>query len=454
MKNGRLFIFGLGRSGFSFARFLKERGETFFAWDDTPAVRARFIQKIGEDLLKDFHTFAWEEGDTLVISPGISPKAPGLVQSLKRVYAQHVRIVCDIEPFLERISGTMLGVTGTNGKSTTTALIAHVLGTSQKKVFSGGNIGIPVFDLPQADTYVLELSSYQLELTFTKKLSHVALLNITPDHLERHGSIANYVKAKERILSLMCEGGSFIVGIDTPPSAALYERYRKKLSVIPVSTEQTLSKGIFWRDGFLTDTYFDEKEHAYDFHGLRYLRGIHNAQNIMVAYAMGRLMGLHPADICNKIMSFPGLVHRQEFCGEFGKTVFINDSKATNVDSTLKALTVFDNIWLFLGGLLKDGDPLDPIMPYLPKIKRLYTFGAGKDKVTSFFGAHLPIHVYPTLGEALEGLKEDLKKHSEVKTVLLSPASASFDEFTNFEQRGDFFKKFVQDNILRSKVSS
>jgi len=280
-------------------------------------------------------------------------------------------------------------------------------------------------------------------------LQYGVLLNITPDHLEHHGSLDNYVQAKIRLFSLLRPGGKCIVGVDSALSASVYDAYKQTHSLIPISTAKPLKKGLYWENETVVDTYFSKIERT-DFSRLTRLQGQHNAQNVLAAFALCRLMAVPVSVIQDAVLSFQGLSHRQEVVGRFKDVMIVNDSKATNVDSLMTALAVFDEIWLFLGGKMKTGDALDPILKYKHKIKRIYAFGEGKTKVNDFFEQRIPVVVSPTLKKATAVMLRDLETEKTLpKIVLFSPASASFDEFNNYEERGDFFKQLVRAKIAQ-----
>ncbi len=420
--NKRFCILGLARSGLAAARVLKEQGFPVLAWDDKLSNNAQEILRQENIPLQNLLTHDWQENDILVISPGIPHTLPSPHPIIARAKAAGVPVTVDVELFLKSIpkDAWVIGVTGTNGKSTTVSLLHHLFKTAGAKVALGGNFGVPVFALEPADIYVLELSSYQLELMETPRLNIAVLLNLIPDHLERHGGVEGYVEAKRKIFELMAPNGVAILGIDTPLSAALLKDTMMSLSAKKFSTLISLENAPF-------------------------LKGQHNAENAFAASATFlETPNIDHTTLQRGLDTFPGLVHRQQQIAILGNVAFVNDSKATNCDSAIKALECHDNIYWIVGGKLKENDfDVEKFRPYFHKIKAIFTIGDGGPVFQEAFQNILPTFSCGTLDVATHKAYDMAKKSEGQAVVLLSPATASFDQFRDFEDRGESFGRIV-----------
>ena len=411
MDTPTYYIVGLGRTGFATARFLKEEGRSFVAWDDTPGAREQFQKAMPDALVADPRDHVWGLGDVLVLSPGIAETHPIAVAA----HAAYVPIVVDIELFVASHPGAIiLGITGTNGKSTTTALTHHILQEAGYDVGLGGNIGTSILDCAARPVYVVELSSYQLERMQTKGLAGALLLNMTPDHLERHGTMEGYQRAKGRIFGLLKEGGVGVVSVDDAYCRALYD----PLTMVPFSLEGRA----------LVQT--------------PYLRGRHNHQNILGAYTLCKhVFGIDDAVFERGLMSFKGLGHRQEHVVTVRGLTFINDSKATNLESAVCALEAYDNLYWLVGGQGKTPTiPLEMVRPYASKIRHIYAYGQDRAIFARDLSPLFPVSITETLLEATQAAVRDA---GESGVILLSPACASWDQFRDYEDRGNQFKSYV-----------
>lgn len=449
----RIAVFGLGVSGMASARALRAGGAHVAAWDDSDDTR-NAAQAAGIELF-DFSSAGLAGFDMLVLSPGVPLYYPAPHACVVAARAAGVGILCDIE-ILHRLNPGLqtIGITGTNGKSTTTALISHILKSSGMDVMTGGNIGAPVLDLAwpkPGGVLVLELSSYQLDLCPTFRPDISVLLNITPDHLDRHGTMENYAAAKERIF----EGkGSAICGIDDSYTAAIFDRTEKTglRTLIPLSLKK--EAGIFVREGLLFDARGDAAAEIGPVGNFFALPGAHNQQNIMAAYAVCRTLGLLPEEILEHVKTYPGLPHRQQATRVINGISYVNDSKATNGESAARAVACYNNIYLIAGGMAKEGG-LSALEPFLDKIRHVFLIGAAMDEFALWAEhAGIPHTKSHTLDiavlEAHRMAQAERGRPGGAGTVLLSPACASWDQFRNYGHRGDVFVSLV--NALSEDV--
>lgn len=447
-----LAVFGLGGSGRATARALMAGGAKVTAWDDNADSRA---EAANENIpLADLVASDWTEFTALVLSPGIPLTHPAPHAVVTRARDAGRPVIGDIELLTENADGAMLiGITGTNGKSTTSSLIHHVLQASGVSVQIGGNFGPPVLGLNPAgprDTIVLELSSYQLDLTDAATFDIAVLLNITPDHLDRHGDMAGYVAAKKRIFRASGASGRQIavIGIDDAYGKAACEELGDDPAwqVIPVSVEasEDSSGGVWVIDGVI----HDNDGNTCPIGHIETLRGRHNWQNAAATWAIARARGLSPAQIASAFDTYPGLPHRLETVAEIDGIRYVNDSKATNGEAAARALSSFDNIYWIAGGVAKE-DGLRPAGPYLDRVRHAFLIG----EAASAFETDLDGRVPATLSGDLETALQDAGACARAEgasspVILLSPACASFDQYANFTVRGDHFRDLV--NNLRS----
>lgn len=446
-QHKNIAVFGLGKSGMATARQLHLGAAHVVVWDDSEARR-----KAAEDAgltVQDLIGSNWPEAEALILSPGVPlthPLPHPVVDLAKKAGAA---VIGDVEVFLhEKEAGLLIGVTGTNGKSTTSALIHHLLKSAGKPTALGGNIGTPVMDLPELPedgAYVLELSSYQLDLTPSWRADVAILLNITPDHLDRHGDMQGYAAVKKRIFQHQTEGGVAIINIDDP----LCEHIASCLAIhgdgklVPISTESPVAGGVSVIDGRLEDQTVSDQSWTMDISTIGSLRGRHNWQNAAAAVAAARSVGLTPAEIREGLQSFGGLAHRMEEVGRIGKILFINDSKATNAEAAEKALVSFENIFWISGGREKAGG-ITSLEPHFSRIREAFLIGEAADQFANTLEGKVSYRKCRDLNEAVQKAADAAgKDRGELAVVLLSPAAASFDQFTSFEARGDAFRDAV-----------
>jgi UDP-N-acetylmuramoylalanine--D-glutamate ligase len=445
--NKKVGVFGLARSGTACAEALRLGGAEVFAWDDD----AQSIEKAKQEGLPvgDLRVMDFASLDSLVLSPGVPLTHPKPHWTVEKAKASGIEIIGDTEIFQREIlsSGAKLvAITGTNGKSTTTALAGHLFASAGRDVDVGGNIGKAVFLLRQPvrdRVYVLELSSFQIDLMPSLKPDAGILTNITPDHLDRHGTIGNYVEVKARMFAHQTAGDIAIIGVDENWGEDIIKGLRTGARVLPVSVERSLDDGLSAPDGILKDRQGGKEVAELDLRQLPALKGRHNWQNAAMAYAAGRALGLSLADIKHGLASFGGLAHRMQEIARLNGVAFINDSKATNADAAAKALSSFDDIYWIAGGIAKAGG-ITPLTSFFPKVRRAYLIGQAADEFAGTIGAQAPFIKTGTLDRAVEAAAQDaIKDGRSGAVVLLSPACASFDHYRNFEVRGDAFVKAV-----------
>jgi UDP-N-acetylmuramoylalanine--D-glutamate ligase len=439
-------VFGLARSGLATVRAAVAGGASkVVAWDDKEAARLEAVS-LGAEAIEPA-AWPWSTLDSLVLSPGVplTHPSPHAVVGLAR--AANVEIVCDIELLWREGQGTsrFVAVTGTNGKSTTTALVGHILGFAGLPVSVGGNIGHAALDLDQPSddgVYVLEMSSYQLDLTRRFRPDVAIWLNLTPDHLDRHGDLAGYAKAKARIFVNMRPDDVAILGIDEPEmqvvAAALGRPGRPFL--VTVSVAQHGDATIFVD---AVGELYERGEEAISLDGLPTLRGLHNWQNAAAAMAAAQALGLDRQTILDAMATFPGLAHRMEAICHRGSVLFVNDSKATNADAAARALATFEPIYWIAGGRAKDGG-IESLAPYFSRIAKAYLVGEAADLFSHSLAGRVPHVIAGDLESAVMMAAMDAAIDGRPEpTILLSPACASFDQFADFEERGEAFRRLV-----------
>ena len=441
-------VFGLGRSGIAAAQSLVRSEAEVWAWDDSEDSRAR-AREAGIPLV-DLYMCDWRRHTTLVLSPGIPLHHPAPHPIVLRARQAGCEIIGDIE----LLGRTMrecayVGVTGTNGKSTTTALLGHILTLSGRDVQVGGNIGIPALALDPLENggiYVLEMSSYQLELTVSITFDVAVLLNISIDHLDRHGDMDGYIVAKRTIFHRQTDPRTAVVGTDDDASRAIFESLKRagEQRVVPISGSQRARGGVYVEGGVLHDDTEGKAVPVMDLREVATLPGVHNRQNAAAAYAAARAMGVEPRVIMACINSFPGLAHRQERIGVVDGVAFVNDSKATNGDAAAKALACYESVYWIAGGRPK-ADGLAAVEPYFDRIRHAFLIGEAAPEFAKALEGRVPYTLAGDLKAAVSAAHAKARTdRSGTPMVLLSPACASFDQFKNFEVRGEAFRTLVK----------
>jgi UDP-N-acetylmuramoylalanine--D-glutamate ligase len=447
-RGDKVAVMGLARSGLAAAEALSAGGAQVLAWDDSPG-RRKTAARRGIPLA-DLARARFDDIAALVLSPGIPHTHPRPHAAAAAARAAGRPLIGDIELLARAVpEARYVGVTGTNGKSTTTALIAHILAAAGRHVEVGGNLGVPALALARLGAdgiYVLELSSYQLELIDRAAFDVAVWLNLTPDHLDRHGGMAGYLAAKRRLFRTARGTPAAIIGVDDESSRAIADdlSHEKSWRVTRISVISRITGGVFVENGRLIDDTGRSAEKVTDLTEVPSLPGRHNWQNAAAAYAAARALGLERDDIVAGIASFPGLAHRQEPVATVGGIRFINDSKATNADAAATALACYDNIYWIAGGVPKAGG-IASLTPFFPRIRQAFLIGAAAQEFAATLAGNVPYLLCGTLDRAVTAAAEAARAHrGSSPVVLLSPACASFDQFTDFEERGDAFRALVR----------
>ncbi len=454
----RVAVFGLGKSGTSVLRALKAGRASVLAWDDNPASRealltesrpAYVVLALHRNLV-DPASYKWDSIAALVLSPGIPFTHPTPHPVVLAAQQAGVPVVCDIELLHNAyFHANFIGITGTNGKSTTTSLIGHILKAAKIRTEIGGNLGVPALELePLArdGTYVLEVSSYQLDLLDHTRFNTAIVLNITPDHLDRHGGMAGYIAAKRRIFNNQTASDTAIIAIDTAPARALYDTLLAEGHagrIIPLSTKNRVTAGISIIDGILYNDIDTTDMEGTPLPPLPHLPGQHNTENIAASIATCYVQGIDINTIVEAITTFPGLQHRLQQVKEVNGIRFINDSKATNAEAAEKALLSFDTIYWILGGVAKTGG-ITAISHCFPRVAHAFLIGEAADAFAHTLEGRVPFSQCGNLQHAVEAAYQQARQEGKQDAVvLLSPACASFDQWANFEARGEAFCAMV-----------
>ena len=444
-------VMGLARSGLAAAHALAAGGAEVRAWDDNEASRTAAADA-GVGISDLSAPENWTGVETLVLSPGIPHTHPSPHVSATRARAAGAEIIGDIELLARSRDGTgYVAITGTNGKSTTTALIGHILRQAGRKVEIGGNLGIPVaeFDSPGEDGfYVLEMSSYQLELTPSLSCDIAVLINISADHLDRHGGMAGYVAAKSRVFDGQPSGATAVVGLDGDESRRIHDDLASRsgetgVRVIGISASKRVPGGVYAVDGVLYDDTAGQDENIMSLGGIETLPGVHNFQNVAAAYAAMHAIRLKSRTIKDGIRSFPGLAHRQQLVAKIDGIKYINDSKATNAEAAARALACYDEVYWIAGGRAKEGG-LSVLTPYLPRIRHAFLIGEAAERMAAELRSRVETTISGDLEHAVRDARDAvLHEGRKGAVILLSPACASFDQYRDFEERGIEFQSLV-----------
>jgi UDP-N-acetylmuramoylalanine--D-glutamate ligase len=447
----KIAVFGLGASGLISASALLAGGADVIAFDDDSASIAK--ANAGGIPTADLRQVEWWKIAALVLAPGVPlthPEPHWVVQLARKA---NVEVIGDVELFCRerrhRAPGApFVAITGTNGKSTTTALIAHLTASAGMDPQLGGNIGTAILSLapPQSGrVHVIECSSYQIDLAPSLDPSVGILINLSEDHLDRHGTMENYAAVKERLVSGVPADGTAIVGVDDEWSERIAARLAQAgKRVVQISVRRKLKDGLYVESGRILGAQGGQSSLIAELEGIGSLRGLHNAQNAACAAAAALALGLAPAAIQAGLRSFPGLAHRMEEVGRQGAVLFVNDSKATNADSAAQALACFHDIFWIAGGRPKTGG-IESLRSFFPRIRKAYLIGEAADQFAKTLSDTVAHETTGTLDKALAAAARDAATSStQEPVVLLSPACASFDQYRNFEVRGDAFRALVQ----------
>ena len=448
----RVAVFGLGGSGLVSASALLAGGADVVGYDDN--VQSVANANAAGIPTADLRAADWSRIAALVLAPGVPLTHPAPHWIVRLAHQGNVPVIGDIELFCrERAQiapgAPFVAITGTNGKSTTTALVAHLAASAGMDVQMGGNIGTAILSLapPRASlirplrVHVIECSSYQIDLAPSLDPSVGILINLSEDHLDRHGTMEHYAAVKERLVAGVPREGTAIVGVDDEwcqEIAGRIELAGKR--VVRVSVRRRLSNGLYVE----RQRIMRGSEVVADISGIGSLRGLHNAQNAACAAAAALALGLEPAVIEAALRSFPGLAHRMEEVGRRGTVLFVNDSKATNADSAAQALACFNDIFWIAGGKPKTGG-IESLRKFFPRIRKAYLIGEAAQEFAATLNGEVAHEIDGTLDRALAAAAHDAEASALPEpVVLLSPACASFDQYRNFEIRGDAFREMVR----------
>ncbi|HLN38262.1 MAG TPA: UDP-N-acetylmuramoyl-L-alanine--D-glutamate ligase [Xanthobacteraceae bacterium] len=447
----KVAVFGLGGSGLVSASALLAGGADVVAYDDD----AQSVAKANAAGIPtaDLRNVDWSKIAALVLAPGVPLTHPEPHWIVALAGKAGVAVIGDIELFCrERAQlapgAPFVAITGTNGKSTTTALIAHLAASAGLDAQLGGNIGTAILSLqpPRAGrVHVIECSSYQIDLAPSLDPSVGILINLSEDHLDRHGTMAHYAAVKERLVAGVPSNGTAIVGVDDDWCRAIANRLENAgKRAVRISVHRELSDGIYVANGRVMRATPAGVTPIAELRGIGSLRGQHNAQNAACAAAAALALGLEPPAIQAGLRSFPGLAHRMEELGRRGAVLYVNDSKATNADSAAQALACFSDIFWIAGGKPKTGG-IESLRGFFPRIRKAYLIGEAADEFAATLSPGVPYEIDGTLDKALAAATRDAEASTVPEpVVLLSPACASFDQYRNFEVRGDAFRDLVR----------
>ncbi|CAK6515722.1 UDP-N-acetylmuramoyl-L-alanine--D-glutamate ligase [Rickettsia helvetica] len=431
----KIGVFGLGKTGISVYEELRNKYDVI-VYDDLKANRDIFEELYSKTAIAALSDSRWQNLDKIVLSPGIS-----LTHEIVNIAKNfNIPITSDIDLLFEKSKNLkFIAITGTNGKSTTTALISHILNSNGLDYPVAGNIGVPALQAKASkDGYVLELSSFQLDLvkTFTAKIA--VLLNITPDHLDRYQDMTGYIAAKSKIFNRMDKESYAVINIDNDYCREIFMllQQEQRIKLIPFSVTKILENGIS-----VVDDKIKDNDISYKLSFNKNLQGLHNCENIAASYAVAKIIGVEPKKILEYISSFQSLPHRMQYIGSINNISFYNDSKATNAISAVQSIKALDNIYWLVGGIPKESG-IEEIKPYFSKIKKAYFYGQAKEMFADTVKNIVDFVICDDLEQAFDlAYKDAVGDNAEVKNILLAPSCSSYDQFKNFEERGELFIK-------------
>ncbi|MBV8922428.1 UDP-N-acetylmuramoyl-L-alanine--D-glutamate ligase [Bradyrhizobium sp.] len=444
-------VFGLGGSGLASCHALRAGGAEVVAGDDG-ADRLAEAEKAGFRTA-DLRDVSWTNFAALVLAPGVPLTHPAPHWSVRMAREAGVEVIGDIELFCRERrrhapDAPFVAITGTNGKSTTTALIAHLMRVAGYDTQMGGNIGTAILSLEpprRGRVHVVEMSSYQIDLTPSLDPTVGILLNVSEDHIDRHGTLDNYAAVKERLVAGVQSQGTAIVGVDDIFSRNAADRLaRNGKRVVRVSVKNPLPDGVYVEHETIVRADGGARSEIARIGGIGSLRGRHNAQNAACASACAVALGVGLDVLQKGLRSFPGLAHRMEQVGRKGNVLFVNDSKGTNADASAHALSSFADIFWIAGGKPKQGG-ITSLTDFFPRIRKAYLIGEAAKEFAETLGDRVPHEMSETLDVAVASAARDAEASGLADAiVLLSPACASYDQFRNFEIRGAKFRDLVQ----------
>ena len=446
-------VFGLARTGLAAARALVAGGARVALWDDNPKTRDTAVAE--GFAVTDLTTADWADFAALMLSPGVPLTHPTPHWTVQCARDAGVEILGDIELFARTVNAApehkrpkIVAITGTNGKSTTTALVGHICAAAGRDTRIGGNIGVGVLGLEPMHggaVYVLEMSSYQLDLTSSLKPNVSILLNVSPDHLDRHGGMAGYVAAKRRVLLNQGKGDTAVIGVDDTWGQQICTEITaaNRRTIVPISASKAMGRGVYALQGVLYDATGERAAEMVDLNRARSLPGRHNWQNAAAAYAAAKGLGIAKEEAAEHLLTFPGLAHRMETVMQLGRVRFVNDSKATNTDAARQALSSYPKVYWIAGGRAKEGG-IDDLADLFPRVAKAYLVGEAQAHFAETLKGRVPAMQCGTIEAAVVQAYADALVTGQEAIVLLSPACASFDQFADFEERGEAFRKVVR----------
>ncbi|MCA8887494.1 MAG: UDP-N-acetylmuramoyl-L-alanine--D-glutamate ligase [Parvularculaceae bacterium] len=457
IEKKKIGVYGLGLTGVSVCQALVASGAEVFCWDEKSAAREKTENtKYAAEHPKQW---PWKELSSLVVSPGVPLTHPKPHVIVRKARQEGVEVIGDIELFARAVNALeederprVIAITGSNGKSTTTALIGHILKETGRDAFIGANIGAPLLLLPELskeNIYVLELSSFQLDLAQSLRANSAILMNLSPDHIDRHGDMDGYIAAKKRIFNNQTAHDAAIIGVDDLYSQSVCAEMtaRAQADVIPVSSEGALGHGVFALAGRVFYSLEDKSGEAGDITKIASLRGSHNWQNACAALAAVMREGVAPSVAIRAMERFQGLSHRMEIVATKGGVIFVNDSKATNADAAARALKSYKDVFWIAGGRAKEGG-VTSLVPLMNRVRGVYLIGEAGAQFERELGDAAACRQCGDLANAVAQAARDAARSGlSNAVVLLSPACASFDQFTNFEERGDAFRRAASEVV-------
>jgi UDP-N-acetylmuramoylalanine--D-glutamate ligase len=443
-------VFGLGGSGFASCQALKAGGADVVAADDDAENLAKAAQ--AGFVTAELRSVSWKNFASLILTPGAPLTHPAPHWSVLLARDAGVEVIGDIELFCRERQrhapdAPFVAITGTNGKSTTTALVAHLMRVAGYDTQMGGNIGTPILSLepPRSGrVHVIEMSSYQIDLTPLLDPSVGILLNVSEDHIDRHGTLERYAAVKERLVAGVQPRGAAIIGVDDNFSRTAADRIEQAgKRVVRVSVRHPLPDGVYVERETIVQASGGARSEIARIGGIGSLRGLHNAQNAACAASCALALGVSKEVLQKGLRSFPGLAHRMEQVGRRGNVLFVNDSKGTNADAAAHALSSFADIYWIAGGRPKIGG-INSLAEYFPRIRKAYLIGEAAKEFSEALGKSVPHEISKTLDVAVVNAARDAEASAlPDAVVLLSPACASFDQYRNFEIRGARFRELV-----------
>ena len=450
-KNKSFFIFGLGVSGLSAALFLKKQSQSIFCWDDDLKKRIKAKQK--KLNINNYESVDFKKVDYIITSPIINHRNYNISPIIEKAKKSRVKIISDLELIeIFNLKNLKIGVTGTNGKSTTTKFIQSSLFLKKKKVIACGNIGLPIGDVikksSSSDIFVIEASSFQLDKIYSLRFHISILLNISKDHIDWHGSFRKYINSKLNIFKNQNKSCFSIICIDDNYCKKIAQTFRKKFSskLIKISTKQKIKDGVYLeyqKDGVVIVNQLSDEKIFFNYSKLMFTKVKHNFENFLATYVVNFLLKKNEKQFKHSLKNMIGLEHRLEFVGNFKNIFFYNDSKATNIESSRNAINSFKNIYWILGGRKKLGG-LKGIDSSLKYVEHAFSFGESGNEFNEFLKKKGIKCIYSNKLKSvfLTAVKKALKEKKQIN-IIFSPACSSFDQYKNFEHRGTKFKTLV-----------